>query len=93
MNSPPLDGRRRKASLAPIYAALLLLVGLGLVGFVVASWPSGASDRLPWPELRLPAPAERPAGNRADVPSRPAMPKRGGIWTQSGPVQGFASRL
>ena len=30
-----------KASLAPIYAALLLLVAMGLVGFVIAYWPAG----------------------------------------------------
>ena len=29
-----------QASLAPIYAALLILVAMGLIGFVIAYWPT-----------------------------------------------------
>ena len=36
-----------KASLAPIYAALLLLVAMGLIGFVIAYWPATESHEVP----------------------------------------------
>ena len=33
-----------KASLAPIYAAILILVALGLIGFVIAYWPADSGS-------------------------------------------------
>ena len=41
---------RQGASLAPIYAALLSLVALGLLAFAVALWPEGAAPSASRPD-------------------------------------------
>ena len=92
MNSPALDDRQRPASLAPIYAAIAALVALGLFALVVASWPSGTTRPSASKQPRFRAPVEHPAGNGVAPPSRPAVPRRGGIWTQASLVQGFGPR-
>jgi hypothetical protein len=92
MNPAPLAGRRRPASLAPIYAALAVLVGLGLLALFVASWPPGTTRPPDFQHPRFRAPAEHPAGNGVEAPSRPAAPKRGGMWTQASLAQGFVPR-
>ena len=92
MNSAPLDSRQRPASLAPVYAALAVLVALGLLALVVATWPSGATRPSAFPHPGFRAPAEHPAGNGIETPSRPAMPDRGVIWTQASLAQGFVLR-
>jgi hypothetical protein len=92
MNSAPLDDRRRPASLAPIYAALAILVALGLLALVVASWPSRTTRPSAFPNPHFRTPAEHPAGNGAEAPSRPAMPRRGEIWTRASLAQGFGPR-
>ncbi len=88
---PGADGRQRPASLAPIYAALAVLVALGLLALVVAFWPPGAGRPSAFQHPRLRAPAEHPAGNGLEAPPRTAVPKRGVIWTQASVAQGFAT--
>jgi hypothetical protein len=92
VNTQALDGRRRPASLAPIYAALAVLVALGLLALFVASRPPGTTRPPDFQHPRLRAPAEHRAGNGVEAPSRPAAPKRGGLWTQASPAQGFVPR-
>lgn len=66
--------RPRESGLAPIYAALIFLVLLGLVGLILASWPQRthsasqpaqgdvAEGRTFEGGLRLPAEARRQSG-------------------------------
>lgn len=89
MSAAPLAGRQRPASLAPIYAALAILVALGLLGLGLAFWPSGAPHPSSLRAPRFQAPGEHPAGNGAGVPSLPATPRRRGVWTLAGSARGF----
>jgi hypothetical protein len=58
---------RQGASLAPIYAALLSLVALGLIAFAVALWPEGAEPFAPRRDAGKVAPA---SGNAVVGPGR-----------------------
>lgn len=70
-NRPPA------ASLAPIYAALLALVAVGVIAFVVALWPAEGVHPQIRQDMRLDSPAERAGGESASAPSRPASRKSG----------------
>ena len=67
-HSPP------QASLAPIYAAILLLVAMGLIGFVVAYWPAGESN-----EVRRTSEASEPRSRALEgglqVPAEARVPR------------------
>ncbi len=86
MKSAPMDGGQSPASLAPIHAALAILVGLGLLLLALAALHSLDADA---PASR--APAAQPARDDTRHPPFPPAPKRAGKWARSGPAQGSVS--
>ena len=71
--------RSRDSGLAPIYAALLLLVVLGLVGLIVASWPQRAHSASP-PTQGDVAPAGRPFEGGLRLPKEARQQSGRGTW-------------
>lgn len=82
--------RPMAASLAPIYAALLALVAVGVVAFVVALWPAEGVHPPLRQDPRLDSPAERTGGESAVAPSRPASRKSGEPLRRAGFARAFA---
>ncbi|MDC3954955.1 serine/threonine protein kinase [Polyangium jinanense] len=57
LSSPPEPRSRRRSSVSPIFALLLLVVGVGAVGAALAIWPKGA----PFATLPTAVPTPTPA--------------------------------
>ncbi len=71
------SNRPTAASLAPIYAALLVLVAAGVLALVVALWPAEGVHPPHRQDLRLDSPAERTGRESVGGPSRPVSRKQG----------------
>jgi len=71
--------RSRDNGLAPIYAALIVLVLLALVGLIVASWPQRAHSASP-PAQDDVAPASRPSDGSLRLPAESREQTRRGTW-------------
>jgi hypothetical protein len=71
--------RSRDSGLAPIYAALLLLVVLGLIGLIIASWPQRAHSASP-PAQGDVAPASRPFDGGLRLPKEARQQSGRGTW-------------
>jgi len=78
------------ANLAPIYAALLALVAIGVLAVVVALWPAEGVHPLLRHDLRLDSPAQRSSGESAGGPSRPASRNGGERLRRAGLTGDFA---
>ena len=79
LGTPPPE-----ASLAPIYAALLALVAVGVLALVVALWPAEGVHPPRRHDLRLDSPAERTGRESVEGPSRPVSRKHGERMRRAG---------
>lgn len=84
------DRRQPAASLAPIYAALVALVTVGVLALVVALWPAEGIHAPLRHDLRLDSPGERAGGERAGTPSQPVTRKKGERLMRAGLARDFA---
>jgi len=71
---------RLDASLAPIYAALMSLVALGLLAFAFALWPEGSAPSASRPEAGGVAPASGSARSGASPSQKMRLAPGRGRW-------------
>jgi hypothetical protein len=70
----------RSASLVPIYAALMCLVGVGVLALAIALWPAGSEPFASQPEASkiAPAPGSSESGASDSQKAGPGLAK--GNW-------------
>jgi hypothetical protein len=70
----------RPASLAPIYAAFLFLVSMGMLALAVAFWPEDSVPSASHPQRDEAAPAADPPDSDASRSRIPRPAPGRGIW-------------
>jgi hypothetical protein len=71
---------RRKASLAPIYAALVFLPCVGLLALAYAFWQEGSSPSALQPSVNKVVPATGSPERNRSFPRRDLLPPGRGRW-------------